>query len=502
MKAAAGQLCLAPLGTDLSAGECTLVSGERFPVRPAAIARSWMWVDPDGRSIVLGSLAAGASEIELGQRPATMLLQVVGSEHRDWPVPTRLSIGTPLSVRSWKVTLSPQRIVSLRAFTVPAGEYDVALEASRHWPWKNRFRSRLLPLDAGRIELMPLPIVRARFVDERGQALSNVIVETVDGDPVAVSDASGTVSADSPLLRIVARKEGLATREFWLAESMKTCSDREEICDLGTVTMVPGATLTVDIARNSYTGPVTVSVLHPETGMAVVGKPRKVAAQTIREGSRIELRDLSAGEYVLQVHGNGPLEVMLDPLRIGARERVRRTVAIEPKLVKVKVRQGKTAIPRAELELVTGDRSEWLSRATTDSEGRLELQAWQNRAFEIEYEKDGETEYATSARVDAPEVDWDIVVPGCAIRGVVVDEVTGKPLGDVTTHVRWTDGDQFSWTSPRTRADGTFAVVRAKPGRYVFSIEGSVFREVSTTVEIGDDCPERVIELKTRRLTK
>jgi hypothetical protein len=337
-----------------------------------------------------------------------------------------------------------------------------------------------------------MPRLRGRFIDRQGGPVADVAVSTPEGTVLATSDATGAVReevCDALPDRVFVRASGYGHRTVEITR-------HESDLDFGTVTLAPGATLTIRVDRNGDVGPITTLLLR--TNEHNVGRRTTFASQTIDgDTTMIELRDLEARDYVLLLRGDAPLEVLREDIKIAEGENATKDIRLDPRTVKGFVHQGSAPMVQVALDF-TGANGEWRSSVVTDDEGRFRSAAWKEGYVGIDVGRPLPPKYSTDRRIGPTDTEWDIDVPDRRIRGTVVDKETGHPVPVTHVDVSYRRGDSsgmFFLAAEESR----FELPMLEPGHYEFTAGHAEYLSSTAVVDLQPEDHVREVRIEMQR---
>lgn len=486
-----GRFCIGAPGSDLLAADCRDVTGDAIEVAADVKTRAWAHLDGARKTLTLGTLPPDATKIAIAGKPGA-LLSIGGAANRDWPAATTLTLASKQS--QWTVTIPAKEAVALRGIAAADGTYDLRLAAPHHFPFERKGTkfSAGVPTPLGELRLQPLPRLRGSFVDKEGSPLADVRITTPDGKLLATSDATGEVAEELQEQlpeRLFARRDGLANKTLELSKSADV--------DLGRVVMTTGATLTIDVERKDYAGPLTASLIR--THEHTRGKRTTFASQQIDEkSSRFVLPDLEARDYILILRGEEPLQTVMKPLSLGEAETKSITIALDSYRVRGSVHRGADPYDNGTVGFTQGN-AEWFAETKTDAQGRFTSEAWFKGRVSVVVEPAPGARYRTVREVTAPLNEWDIQLPDRKITGIVVDKATGRPLPKALLSLRYElhGPDRISGAqSVKLRDDGTFELDLLEPGSFELEARLEPFLPKMERVELTAADRERSVRLE------
>lgn len=479
-----GRFCIGAPGSDLFAGDCRDVTGDAVEVAPAARTRAWAHLDGARKLLTLGTLAPDETKIALARKPGAML-SITGAASRDWPAPATLTLASKAS--QWTATIAAKEATTLRGIAVADGTYDVRVAAAHHFPFERKGTkfSADAPTLLGDVTLQPLPQVRGSFVDKEGNPLADVRITTPDGKLLATSNATGQVSEEVQERlqeRLFVRRDGFAHKTIELSKSVDV--------NFGRIVMGSGGTLTIDVDRKDYAGPLTASLIRTHEHAR---KRTTFASQQIDgQSSQLVLPDLEARDYILILRGEEALQTVVKPLSLGDAEKKSITISLDSYRVRGSVHRGSNPYGNATVGFTQGD-GEWFAETKTDAQGRFASEAWFKGRVSVVVEPAPGTDYRTIREVTAPLNEWDIELPDRKITGIVVDKATGKPLPNAMLSLR------FELLGPerlggmrgvKLRDDATFELDLLEPG--MFELEARLDPFLPKTERVDLKAEERV----------
>lgn len=485
-----GRFCLGAPGSDLLAGDCRDVTSDAIEVAASPRTRAWVHLDGARKLLTFGTLPPDATKIALGEKPGA-LVSIAGTAQREWPAAT-LTLATKST--QWMATLDAKDATKLRGIAIADGTYDLRITAPHHFPFerKNTKFSTAAPPFLGEARLQPFPRLRGSFVDKEGSPLADVRVMTPDGKLLATSSATGDFATEIEERlpeRLFARRDGFANKTIELSKDVDV--------DIGRVVMTRGATLTIDVERKDYAGPLTVSLIR--THEHTRGQRTTFASQQIdAKSSRFVLTDLEAREYLLLLRGEEPLQTIMEPLTLGDAEKKSMTIELESSRVRGFVHRGADPYENGTVEFGSGN-GEWVAATKTDSQGRFTSEAWFKGHVSVEVEHANGSDYRASREVSAPLNEWDIELPDRKIVGVIVDKATGKPLPEAMLSLSYRLAGPQALGGMRgitVRDDGTFELEMLEPGTFDFEARLAPYLPKVEKVELTAADRERRVRIE------
>ena len=509
-----GNLCLGDPGSVMVAKRCPSVEGRSFEVGTDPEERVFGWISTDRSTIALGVLPAGADDVTLPEGPAAIHLEIKGSEERDWPQATTLTIGTRAAPGRWQIELSAVDVVRLRTILVPLGTWDIRISASRH-AVAALPRTRVVEaVDLGVLTLEPLPRIRGTVIDREGKFLPFAVMIGHEGDMLAASDNFGEIVYEAPcsqeencILPESFRIEYPGTAQAWF-----TITNRERDLDLDTVRLAKGGTLHVELDRGSVKTPLVVEILDDPTaqipapgyaGRTISGAaerrhrmqlrreapdlfvtrqhfPLIASASLTEEAASVKFENLPEGQLRLVVRGRDQGESLSRFFHVAPEETLEIELAIRPTEVTVEVSRDGRDIEGVPVQITQWD-APWhrVQTPPTDTKGKSTITMWE-KGTHIAYLADANIRAATEVEI-GEEKTQTVAIGGlmASIAGRVVEAGTEKPLAGAV--LVFEDPFYFGDSAPRavTDSDGRFKIESLVPGAYHYELRAEGFLPIA-----------------------
>ncbi|MEA2463813.1 MAG: hypothetical protein QOJ98_1560, partial [Acidobacteriota bacterium] len=456
---------------------------------PADRSRNFTMISRDGSEVVLGQVAAGASQLTLDRALGGTAVVRALSRHDEAIPPIRARIASRDGVRAWDVTLTPTAGRHELTLYLPAGSYNVTLATSNgrmkpseevavevaagkkidvpSWNWVRQLRGTVRAAD------LKYAIPDAAIVDPKGDLLT-------------VTDAEGRFVIDElepqNQPQIGVRAPGFGAR--WIPLPY-------EEPELGVVELFRGSTLTLYVDHPTATQPLPLQIQVREDSSDAT---RPIVERRGHTAERIEITDLPPGKLRLFISGPEPLQHYSRPLEVAADLELR--VSIEPVQARGVVTYGNDVLPRATVE-VQGD-GRWRGTVTTDSQGAFETEMWDKGDLLLN---------VTAAPLSAPYVTMqrgqsltprylDIQIPATVLRGRVYGD--GKGLSAAKIRIRSIFSEVEYSRSAKTTDTGEFEITGVPAGKHELSAaaQGYLESRIEVSTEATDDVHEVKIDLK------
>jgi hypothetical protein len=508
-----GNLCLRDSGSVMVANRCPSVEGRSFEVEAGPEERVFGWISADRSTIALGIVPASADNVMLPEGPAAIHLEIKGSEDRDWPQATTLTIGTRESPGRWQIELSAVDVVRLRTILLPVGTWDIRLEASRHAVTALPRTRVLEAVNAGVITLEPLPRIRGTVIDREGKFLTAAVMIGNEGDVLAISDNFGEVLYEAPcteeancILPESFRIEYPGTAQAWF-----TIANRRRDLDLDTVRLAKGGTLSVELDRGSVKTPLVVEILDdPTAQIPPPDYPRRANSDSERwhrlqlrhdapdlfvkqrvfpridsvaltdDASSVKFENLPEGQLRLVVRGRDQGEYLSRFFNVAPEEELEIEVAIQPTEVTVDVSRDGKDIEGVPVQITQWD-PPWhrVQTAPTDATGKSTITIWE-KGRHTAHLADANIRGATEVEIGEEKAQTVAIGgPGASIAGQVVDASSGKPVAGAA--LLFEDLFYYGDSAPRavTDDDGRFEIESVVPGNYRYRLRAEGFLPIA-----------------------
>lgn len=513
-----GNLCLRDSGAIMVAKRCPSVEGRSFEVEPGPEERVFGWISSDRSTIALGVVPADADDVTLPEGLAAISLEIKGSEARDWPQATTLTIGTRETPGRWQIELSAVDVERLRTILVPLGTWDIRLKAGRHavtaLPRIRVFEA----VGAGVITLEPLPQIRGTVIDREGTFLPAAVMLGHEGDVLATSGNFGEILYEAPCTQEVNcilpesfRIEYPGTAKAWF-----TITNRKRDLDLGTVRLAKGGTLHVKVDRGSLKTPLVVEILDdPTAQIPAPDDPRRAISASERwrrlqlrhdapdlfmtgqvfslidfasladDASSVKFENLPEGQLRMVVRGpdlrgHEQGEALSQFFHVAPEETLELEVAIRPVEVTVDVSRDGKDIEGVPVQITQWD-APWhrVQTAPTDTKGKSTITIWEKGRHTAHLADDN---IRAATEVDIGEEKAQTVAisgPWASIAGQVVDASTGKPVAGAA--LLFEDLFYYGDSAPRatTDKDGRFKIESVVPGNYRYQLRAEGFLPIA-----------------------
>lgn len=505
-----GNLCLRDPGAMMVAKRCQPVEGSAFAVDATSEERVFGWISADRSRIAFGVIPAGASKVKLPDDPSAITLQIKGSEDRDWPQVTALTIGKREAPGPWQIELSAVDVMRVRTITVPPGTWDIRLKASRHAVTALP-RTRILgATDLGVITLEPLPQIHGTVIDREGKFLSAALMISNVGDVMATSDYFGEILYEAPCAEDgnCTLPESLRIEYPGTAPAWFTVSNRKRDLALDTVRLAKGGVLLVKLDRGSVKTPLVVEILDdPTAQLAPPGYPRRPISDAAEGWHRLRLRrecpdlfaaqeffpliesaslagdassvrfeNLPEGQLRLVVRGQEQGEYLSRFFEVAPEEKLEIPVAIQPTQLTVEVSRDGKDIEGVPVQITQWD-APWhrIQTPPTDHRGRSTITIWETGRHTAHL-ADPDIRAGVVMEIGEHKAQTvPIEVAPASITGRVVEASTNKPV--IGAVLQFEDLFYYGVSAHRgvTDNDGRFKIGSVLPGNYHYELRAEGF---------------------------
>lgn len=477
--ARSGRLCIAAADAEeITAGVCRSTAGEVLAVEPEPGRRRWIWTQTEGPAMVMGTLAAGQSRIDLPSakephvRFSVRLDPARASEHVD--------LRMELNGRGALPAEEPWRLPSLadgdeRHLHIPEGTWKLTATSSGHLPLERKgITLRRSTLDLGRLDLERSPRVVLRVVDREGAPVAGAVLRNaVDEESLAVSTPIGEIEWESPAELLPTE---LMVEAGGYAEHSLEIRDRARDFIPPPVVLGRGADLTVTVERPPMEEPVDVILVRNfERRYPGDRRGRIVSEKTLDpDADEILFERIEPGIYAVHLRGDDPIERKAVPVGVAERETNEITIALDPFELEVTVLLGDQPLPQSVVTLgtPTSPGPEWKGKVITDHEGTAVATAW-DRGIKTAYVESTTPEVAALRWITLEGVGDEsivITIDDLAVRGSVVDGETAEPLAKARVEVRWKSEKGAGVFSLTSDAQGRFERSGLPPGEYTLRV--------------------------------
>ena len=456
----AATLCF---GTD-----CRAVDGTKFAIKPAEQSRAFVWTSTDGKSVVFGTAAAKATEIDVGANDLRdVALSVRGNASRGWPAETTIAIQTSPTSKApeWKTAIAAKDIAKLTTLRVPRGRALLSFAAPHHLTER-----RPLPPDGNvalrEVTLAPLPVVSGKVV-KRGEKGDEPVmaahVTRPDGKIVATTDEQGAFRGElvEPVPdELLVLHAGFGTNTVHLAKQLPPEQD------LGAIQLAAGHTLTVHVKLPDSVDPKKVHVaLWQET----TGRHELTPMRTFTMGGKdgdFAFADLSPATYHVIVSGAEPLEHLSADVKMGDKDE-EKSISVAPFRVDGTAKVGQR--PIAEGSIGLNDRTRW-EVGMPIRDGKFGGVLWQTGVVHAWIHTDEVQDTLNSPELGADPSTWDIVLKDRRVAGRIFDAETKEPVARAELRIETATKSSRGYMGGKVQPDGSYAVLASEDGTYTLKV--------------------------------
>jgi 5-hydroxyisourate hydrolase-like protein (transthyretin family) len=213
------------------------------------------------------------------------------------------------------------------------------------------------------------------------------------------------------------------------------------------------ATLTVEVDRNGFTGPIQITV-----APRVDGQPPHWSAPKLLGKSTVRFDGLEEGLYVLLASGPQPLQRLSAKANVGTDGT---TVRLTIPQLKTTVRVTMAGQPLADARIaLTHDTLRWDTKVATGEDGSYTGDLWEPGVYSASVTRNGSAPHSTDVSLSREPL--TINVPDRHVTGRVT--AGGKPLAGAIVHLRAESPESTLTVRTRTNTDGRFEYLGVREG--------------------------------------
>lgn len=461
---------------------------------PADNPRRIVWYDENGALILLDTLAAKATAVDLA--PATngsISLALSGDERHGWPAETLLSI-THGEQETWSIPIARNEAGKLRHIRLPAGNYRLTATAP-HLQRIERFNVAVRnarDLALGTLQFIAAARLTAHVVDSAGKPLGGVtLLNADDAHVLGAGDANGDLDVELPHDRpeaIELLAPGYASHRLKVEPGTSDAA-------LGTVTLRTGVVVrvTIDRARLAHTQ-ISAALLHAEDGgnrYQVIAKKPLASAD-----SSLQFTAVEPGDYSLLIEGESPLQRYSEHLAVSDRD-LAVAIRIEPVRLTGEVLLEDRPLSAAVLSLQPSA-SDWEQEIELNERGEFSGELWQKGSF-YAHVSGGQIRSGNfihqPLEASTDPTHWHIVVPNRRITGRVFDEKTGKPIAAAGMGAEVSvEGGNSGLSVIQIADDGSYSIDMAEPGKYRLDVTAPGYLAAFSEFTLREDDRLRTVD--------
>lgn len=430
--------------------------------------RLFVLLSGDRKRLILGRLEPPSTSVDLSNKVGVRVRLRLESVSKEWPTDAELAVkSTPPARNEWHWTIAKDAAATLNSIELPPAIFEATIAAPHFEPVAFRVDARANS-DLGAIRLRPLPLLGGKVFDRATHApLAGAVVTSDAGKIVAVTNLNGEfreeLAPDVNPAWVTISLAGYGTRTIVLA---KTRADRT----LPPIGLDRGVTLRVRVARETTKYPaVSVELARLEDKKQI----RLKSGKLVGSNSEWLAQDLDAGEYIVIVSGDQPLQKVARSATVKAGESSTVDLEVNPIDLLGTVSRGSARLPAAEVTL-TSSRYGWSSIVKTNNVGAFEEDLWQPGTFGVVVSAPSLTDpYFTADDIpEALTAHLDIVIPSGRVVGRVVDARSQQPVvaAEVTLDSILPENTKRS-IGATADEDGRFAFEGVAPGSHTVTAE-------------------------------
>ncbi|HYC60095.1 MAG TPA: carboxypeptidase-like regulatory domain-containing protein [Thermoanaerobaculia bacterium] len=345
------------------------------------------------------------------------------------------------------------------------------------------------------VDLKPLPKLTGVVVDGvTGRPVPGAIIRT-DVDTNVIADGTGrfTIEADPERWP----KAVTASAAGYSDSSLRVASPRVSTT-LDEIRLSRGGTVAIAIEQDRPGDVVSVELQKLGDGGRSVGATVQTIEVTAKEPT-IETRftNVEPGEYMVLAKGDEPWERLGERIEVRATEEAQLTLRIAPFRLRVRTSASGETLRDARVILKNRD-ALWRAAFTTDSAGEATVQLWQGGPMQLTLES---RRYGLPYREfrtvdDGIDSDWLVEVPPYEIAGMVIDNITGRPIAGAAIALHM-ETARFSFgVQTKAAEDGTFRFAPVAPGQHTVSAAAAGYPPSELVYTFADTEPIKNVTLR------
>jgi hypothetical protein len=462
---------------------CVDTVGEAFRVVPESYDRLFVWRSKDGNLVHLGYIPAGKEELQLDADSPNVTLSVVSSDETIASLSTRWRLLQNTGTGGWAWALSEKQLTKNRknlAVHYPPGSYELTVAADHHAPFHERIDTRRnRNQELGEVRLHRLPQIQGRVLERHSEIpLADVQVQSLSEEVIATSAPDGSYAieiADSWPKAFRFTLPGYGTEVVPLPQA-------EGDLVLPPVTLTPASQIILAVSglQREATGFLFLK-------SAGGGKPLEVA---IMHGSEeFHFKDLAAGEYMILIRGDDPLEQYALSIELDEGTTVEEVIEIEQSRVDFEVSADRTPQPNVTIEAVNAHH-QWHGSLLTDHEGKAVSRLWQTGEFGAAVSTPSGQTLFVNQRLDGGEIDWKIELPSRRIEGLIHDKQSRRPVANATVYLETETAESTSIVRTESDAEGRFTFEFVRHGFQTVRVNAERYLTFKTSFILFESEPD------------
>ena len=488
-----GQLCIANVDELVDRmSDCSEASLNPIPIERNSYDRAFLWVRNDGMKLVTGVIPAGSETVNLSAPDLVDFgVQFSSSDSDQWPLPVRLELRKELDTPLWTIEVPAITAAALRELRAPADVRMIVGRVAHH-----------AVLDIRLPETGPAPRPLGEIVFQRFPVISGSVIGSNDGAGIfgAIVDAgptSGKIPTDT-----LGEFEFEVSGGGWPESLLVSAPGKGSVVvpvpkvrrnvRLPAIRMQPGGSLRVGVEHDAD---LTVELL-----ALVENKKRDVATHRLASGtSETVFENLAAGEYLLRVRGEGPLQQHGSRVRLEPGEDRIVDISLSSAKLEVITLKGDEPVAGADLNLQHSE-ADWRGFVTTDGEGRVSEPLWQTGRFGIIVSSTGKPIHFLVRELQGSKtIPLQIDIPARRVGGRITDSDTGNPVAGARIILEVDDGTIGSQLAAEAASDGTFEYLSVGAGRHKLSVSAEGFAPATLSYNVIETDGDQNLTIKMDR---
>lgn len=462
---------------------CVDTVGEALSVVPESYDRLFVWRSKADNLVHLGYVPAGKEELQVDADSPNVTLSVVSSDETIASLSTRWRLLQTMGTGGWAWPLSEKRVAKNRKnHTVhyPPGSYELTIAANHHAPFRERIDTRKnRNQELGEVRLRRLPQIQGRVFERHSEIpLADVQVQSLSEELIATTTPDGSYVAE------IADSWPKAFR-FTLpgyGTEVVPLSQAEGDLVLPPVTLTPASQIILKVSdlQREATGFLFRKV-------AGGGKPLEVA---VMQGSEeFHFKDLAAGEYMILIRGEEPLEQYALSIELDEGSTVEEVIEIEQSRVYFEVSADGTPQPNVTIEAGNAHH-QWHGSLLTDHEGKAVSKLWQTGEFGAAVSTPSGQTLFVHQRLDGDEIDWKIELPSRRIEGAIYDKQSRRPVANATVYLETESSESTSVIKTESDAEGRFNFEFVRHGSQTVRVNAERYLAFQTSFILFESEPD------------
>ena len=249
------------------------------------------------------------------------------------------------------------------------------------------------------------------------------------------------------------------------------------------------ATLTVEVNRNGFTGPIQITVAPREDG-----QPPHWSAPKLLAKSAVTFDGLDEGLYVVLASGPQPLQRLSAKANVGTDGA---TVRLTIPKIRTTLRAMMAGQPLADAGIaLTHDTLRWDTKVATGDDGSFTGDLWEPGVYSASVTRNGSAPHSLDVSLSPDTL--TIHVPDRHVTGRVT--VGGKPLSGAIVHLRSESVESTLTVRTRTAPDGRFEYLGVREGVLMLTVRAPSYLDSdAVTFELHGAPAQKSVDVELTR---